>query len=136
MSFFLTGTFFFFLLFVIGLFFVPVLVFRSLSVKSNSKYHNKRIEIDGIWFDSMKEGATYQNLKLLKKTGAIRSFERQEEYPLVVNGQMICKYRCDFRVVWKDGRIEIWDVKGFRTREYRIKKKLMAAIHKIEILEI
>ncbi|WP_307189850.1 DUF1064 domain-containing protein [Geomicrobium sp. JCM 19037] len=37
--------------------------------KRRSKYHNKRVEVDGITFDSKREARYYQDLMLRKRLG-------------------------------------------------------------------
>lgn len=102
--------------------------------KGESKYHNRRTVIDGINFHSRKEGARYEELKLLVKAGAINDLELQPRYPLVVNGVKIATYVGDFRYT-EDGEQIIEDTKGFETREYKLKKKLMLALYGITINE-
>lgn len=60
----------------------------------------------------------------------------QVPFALEINGNLICKYVCDFRYVDIDGRTVTEDAKGMRTREYTLKKKLMKAIHGIDIHEV
>lgn len=100
----------------------------------HSKFNAKVVWVDGIRFDSTWEGKRYSQLKLLERTGDISDLRLQIEYPLECNGVHICKYIADF--VYNRGGIEIVeDAKGFITPEYRIKRKLMQAIHGIDILE-
>jgi len=109
-----------------------------MPVKKRSKYGNRKVIVDGILFDSMKEARVYSNLKLLQQAGQVASFERQFTYMLAVNGAKICKYIADFVVYYPDGKKEVWDVKSEITKKhpvYRLKKKLMLAIHGIDIVE-
>ena len=98
------------------------------------KYHNIRTEVDGIVFDSKKESARYSDLKLLLQAGAISDLKLQVSFPLVVNDVKIGVYRCDFAYD-ENGHRKIEDVKGVKTKEYVIKKKLMLALYGIEIFE-
>ena len=90
--------------------------------------------IDGIVFDSAKEAKRYWELKQM----GVWPIELQPKFELVVNGVHICDYRADFayEVPYSGGQRVIEDVKGMKTREYRIKKKLMKAIHNIDIQEV
>src|SRR5512146_10268 len=100
------------------------------------KYHAKRMEIDGHLFASKAEGNRYLELKLLQSVGEIKDLELQVPFKLEVNGILIARYVADF--VYHDcatGKAVVEDCKGFRTREYRIKKKLMFALHHIVIFE-
>ena len=100
-----------------------------------SKYHARRTQVDGHWFDSAKEAARYRALRLLEQAGAIHDLELQPAYPMRVNGRLICTYRADFRYV-EDGRVLIVeDVKGVKTPVYRLKAKLLQALYGIEVRE-
>jgi hypothetical protein len=101
------------------------------------KYRNKKTVIDGISFDSSKEARRYQELLLLERTGVIQNLRRQVRFPLSVNGQLICTYVSDFCYV-ENGHEVTEDVKSSYTRKlpvFRIKSKLMRAIHGIAIRE-
>ena len=95
------------------------------------------MEVDGIIFDSKKEAYHYRDLKLREHAGEIQALELQPAFDIVINDQKICTYRADFRFFdIKLKRTIITDVKGFKTPVYRLKKKLMRAVHRIEIEEI
>jgi len=99
------------------------------------KYGNKRTEVDGFTFDSKAEAARWQQLTLLQRAGEIRNLQRQVSYPIVVNGVKVCTYCADF--VYEDARGNriTEDTKGVKTPAYNLKKKLMKAVHGIDILE-
>lgn len=101
-----------------------------------AKYRNRKTMVDGIEFDSQKEAHRWGVLKLRAYAGEITELERQVRFPLRVNGQEICCYIADFtyREAQKPGLV-VEDSKGIKTRDYLLKKKLMSAIHGIEILE-
>lgn len=104
---------------------------------ARAKYGNKKVSIDGKKFDSKAEGARYVELKRLQEGGVISDLKTQEEFALPVNGALICKYRADFCYVDVDGSRVVEDVKGGPvTPVYTLKKKLMKAIHGIEIKEV
>lgn len=90
--------------------------------------------VDGIRFGSTAEADFFIKIRPLQKKGVI--IERQINYSLSVNGVKITTYRADFVLRWPDGTIEVYDVKGYRTREYEIKRKLMHACLGIQIIEI
>ena len=48
-----------------------------------NKYHNEKIIIDGIEFDSKLEGRRYQQLKLLERANEIKALKRQVPYILI-----------------------------------------------------
>jgi hypothetical protein len=101
----------------------------------HSKYHNVRTVIDGITFASKKEARKYQELNILKTAGDLVSIEMQVAFRIVYENILICKYIADFVTYDKNGIRHVIDTKGFRTREYIIKKKLVKAFYGIDIEE-
>lgn len=110
-----------------------------------SKYRNVRCELDGERFDSKKEMRRYSELLLLQKAGEIRGLTRQFSYLLQVNSVLCAMYRSDFVYFERQRKIaDTWcwiveDVKSPITRKnpvYVLKRKLMKAIHGIEIREM
>lgn len=97
-----------------------------------SKYRANKIEIDGIKFDSQKEGDYYNELKLRLQAGEIRGFCRQAEFILAPN----LRYKADFIVFNNDGTAEIIDVKGFKTQVYKDKKKVFEDKFNLKIKEV
>ena len=107
-----------------------------------SKYHNRKVEIDGIKFDSIKEGE-HLELKLLLKAGKIRDLQLQVEFELIPKqtGEQACKYKADFVYHMADtGKMVVEDVKGYKEgaayQLFSIKRKLMLWRHGIKIVEI
>ncbi len=104
-----------------------------------SKYNAKRVELDGIKFASKREASRYAELKLLERIGEIVELECQPRYPLTLNGVKLATYVADFRyrrVVSGESVVEDVKSKPTITDVYRIKKKLMLAIHGIELNEV
>lgn len=105
--------------------------------KPRKKYKNKSVEVDGITFDSALEARRYQDLKLLQFSGAIRDLEVHRAFRIEVGGMLICSYEADFcYTMVPSGLFVVEDTKGYVTPEYKLKKKLMKAVHKIDIREI
>jgi hypothetical protein len=104
----------------------------------SSKYHNRKTLYQGIRFDSQKEFRRYQELLLMEQAGAIRHLELQPQYDFVINGKKLKHYyQADFRYEEvSTGQMVTEDVKGFRTKEYSLKKELVEALYGIEIIEI
>ena len=118
-----------------------------------SKYHAKKITIDGNTFDSRKEYRRFCELSLLQRAGAITDLQRQVEFVLIpaqrepdtigVCGgvkkgktlELAVKYVADF-VYRENGKTIVEDTKGFKTKDYIIKRKLMLWVHGIRIKEI
>ncbi|CAI1246733.1 Protein of uncharacterised function (DUF1064) [Serratia ficaria] len=96
------------------------------------KYGNKKTVVDGFTFDSKKEAAYYGQLKLRQRAGDIVMFLRQ--VPFHLPGGV--KYVADFVVFRADGVVEVIDVKGVRTAEYRVKKKLVEHHYPITVIEV
>jgi len=102
------------------------------------KYRNTKTVIDGVTFDSKKESARYADLKLLQKTHKISDLTLQPKFDIVINGVKVCSYVADFSYV-ENGVKVVEDVKSEVTRKlpaYRLKNKLMRAVHGIAIREI
>ena len=99
------------------------------------KYNNKKVSIDGRTFDSKLEASRYVQLKRLEEGGVITGLQCQVPFALEINGHLICKYIADFAYVDIDKHRVIEDAKGMRTREYQLKRKLMRAIHGIDVIE-
>jgi hypothetical protein len=110
-----------------------------------AKYGNRKVTTpDGLTFDSQREHGEWVKLEALARRGAIQGLERQVPFDLKVNGVKVCRYVADFQ--WTErcdcpdhtstGRRVVADAKGMRTPVYRLKAKLMKAIHGIDILEL
>lgn len=107
--------------------------------RTSNKYHAVKTAIDGFTFASKAEARRYSHLKLLARIGEIADLELQPKFDFVVNGMKVCSYVADFRYRdVKTGAVIIEDVKSqpTRTKEYRIKKKLMKAVHGIDVIEV
>ncbi len=94
-----------------------------------SKYHNKRVMVDGIHFDSQKEADYYSELKLRLHAGEIKGFCRQPEFILIegFGNQRPETYRADFVVFHLDETADVIDTKGTETEVFKIKKKQFRA---------
>jgi hypothetical protein len=98
--------------------------------KGESKYRNKKVEIDGTTFHSKAEANRYLELKLLEKGGKIKDLVLQPRFPMHVNGHKICTYVADFKYTDTDTNVlVVEDVKGFETDIFKLKAKLFAATH-------
>jgi|RhiMethySRZTD1v2_1073278.scaffolds.fasta_scaffold158107_6 uncharacterized protein DUF1064 len=104
------------------------------------KYNARGRWIEDHWFPSKAEGDRYEQLVELARAGTIDSLVLQPAWRCVVNGVLVCTYRADFQYRINPGRLGqrtlIEDVKGMVTKEYRIKKRLVEALHPIEIIEL
>lgn len=123
------------------------------------KYGNKKIVYNGETFDSKKEYNRWLELKLLERSGKITDLQRQVKYVLIPaqyervtkfdkkkkelvekKGKCLereCSYIADF-FYWdvENEKEVVEDTKGFRTKDYIIKRKLMLHTHGIRIVEV
>lgn len=106
------------------------------------KYRSKKTSVDGLVFDSRREAARWQELRLLERAGSITELERQVSYTLIPPqriGKRVAEravtYIADFRYR-ENGETVVEDAKGMRTRDYIIKRKLMLYVHGIRIREV
>lgn len=94
------------------------------------KYGNRKTVVDGIKFDSKLEAKRYSELKLLEKAGVIKGLELQPKFRLIPtfrkNGKTYrgITYIADFAYYDENERYIVEDVKGYKTKEYQIKRKL------------
>lgn len=98
-------------------------------------------------YDSKKEKHRVDLLKLLEKQGEISNLKEQVKFELipsqyeVINGkkrclEKSCSYIADFTYCDVYGNFIVEDTKGFRTKDYIIKRKLMLSVHGIRIKEV
>lgn len=107
-----------------------------------SKYNARKVRLDGITFDSKVEAKRYAELLMLERAGAISDLKRQVEFTLIpaqkIDGKCVeraCKYKADF-VYTENGKRVVEDVKGLKTKDYIIKRKLMLYVHGVRIKEV
>lgn len=122
------------------------------------KYGNRQVEYDGYTFDSKKEAIRWAELKLMERSGQITDLKRQIRFDLIPmlreesteryvrgpkKGQLKpgkilerpTYYIADF-VYTEDGKTVAEDAKGFKTKDYMLKRKMMLWIHGIRIREV
>lgn len=127
-----------------------------------AKYKNKKMSVNGLSFDSIKEGKRYIHLLEKERNGEISSLQTQVKYVLIPSqyelyerygkkGQKLkdgrrmvereCAYIADF--VYVDnatGETVVEDVKGYRRdgayNIFVIKRKLMLKEHGIKLKEV
>lgn len=111
-----------------------------------NKYNARKVAVDGIAFDSVREARRYKELKLMQQAGKISDLRLQVPFELVPaqyehSGEVYTKgkhkgqpkrgkciekavvYRADF-VYTENGRQIVEDAKGMPTKDYIIKRKL------------
>ena len=112
-----------------------------------SKYRNKkarRVTASGkmITFDSQKEAARFMRLELMNTFNEISEFKLQPQFTLQEaykkpDGEQVraIRYQADFSYRDSGGELVVEDVKGVKTQEYILKKKLMHERYGITIKE-
>ena len=109
----------------------------------NRYYGTKKVEFEGITFDSKVEAQRYQILREAQNKGLISDLKLQEVFTLIpkqteaVEVKLKTKtkivqefrehpvtYAADF-VYTKDGKEVVEDIKGFPTEDYILKRKMM-----------
>lgn len=95
-----------------------------------SKYNARKTVRNGIEFDSKAEAEYYVYLQEKLNTGEILSVKLQPRFELMSAFEKDGKkyraieYVADFEIVHPNGKVEIVDVKGMMTPDFRIKRKL------------
>lgn len=129
-------------------------------MRSRSKYHSKKVNVNGIDFDSKKEAARYRELVLLERAGRIQNLQTQVKFVLIPaqyeryerispkTGKRLqdgvraiekeISYIADF-VYTENGKRVVEDVKGYKKGTaysvFTIKRKMMLYFHNIRIKE-
>ncbi len=112
---------------------------QTLLPGGGNKYHAERTQVDGFWFASRAEAARYQVLRDWERCGEIHDLVLQPAFTLTVAGQRIGTYTPDF--IYREtatGRVICEDVKSpaTKTEAYGLRKKLLKALHGIEVTEV
>jgi hypothetical protein len=116
---------------------------------STQKYQARSIRVDGILFDSRREAARYQELKLLKAAGLISDLEIHPGFPLQVlelhkpgppwTIHTVGMFHADFRYFSKQAQcwiVEDVKSKPTKTEAYQLRKKIVEAVHGFTITEV
>ena len=99
--------------------------------KKPNKYNARKTTVCGRTFDSKREADYYLEILARKQAGEILRIGFQPQYTLLEGfkdntgkNQKPITYTADFLVEYDDGRREVVEVKGMRTRDYLLRKKL------------
>lgn len=109
-----------------------------------NKYRNTPTTVDGIRFASKHEAQRWQELRLMERAGEICDLQRQVPFDLIPalrkpDGTMQLKARYIADFVYYDNRKRqkiVEDAKGYPSKEYQLKKKLVYWIHGYYIQEV
>ena len=99
--------------------------------KKANKYNARKTTVCGHTFDSRREAEIYLDLLSRKQHGEVLRIGFQPQYTILEGfrdntgkKQRPITYTADFFVAYADGRNEVIEVKGVRTRDYLLRKKL------------
>ena len=101
---------------------------KNFTTAKESKYHAKKVEIEGVQFDSKKEAQLWARLQNLQRMGVISELQRQVRFELVPKqkDERAVYYVADY--VFKEGdKLVVADCKSSMTKKlpsYIIKRKL------------
>lgn len=127
---------------------------KYYKTQKGNKYNNRKVFVDGVQFDSVKEGRRWRDLLLMEQSGIIDNLRRQVTYTLIppqdirdrrtgkhLRTERAVKYVADFVYTDnRDGQTIVEDVKGYKGGTayalFKLKKKLMLYLFQIEVMEI
>lgn len=101
---------------------------------TSRKYRNIPVIVDGVSFPSKREADRWQNLRLLERAGRISDLQRQVPFRMEINGYLICRLIVDFAYKNNAGELVAEDAKGVRTPTFRLKAKLLKALHGLDVV--
>ena len=109
-----------------------------------NKYGARKIEIDGHVFPSKRESEYYLLYKDMLKRGEIAKLELQPKFTLIPSfkgkdgktERSVC-YTADFRLTFPDGRQRVVEVKGYKTRDYVLRRKMFKWFNRdVDFIEV
>lgn len=130
---------------------------RTIKRKKGTKYNNKKVEVDGVVYDSKREYERWLLLKDAEEQGIITDLQRQVKFeliPAVIEEyveHLKTKDKIKTRVLqrpitytadacyYKDGEYIVEDLKvspKVKTDKYILKNKMMFALKGIRIKEV
>lgn len=106
-------------------------IMRLVRAQNRNKYNARKTTVCGRTFDSKREAEVYLILREKLRLGEIKHLECQPTYTLLERfrdnqgkQQKPITYTPDFLVEYDDGQREVIEVKGVKTRDYLLRKKL------------
>jgi hypothetical protein len=103
--------------------------------KRTNRYKSARVRAYGKKFKSLPEAQRYVELYKLQLAGQISNLETSVRIPIFINNVLICYYIADFVYLTRAGEKIIEDKSGRMTELYMLKKKLLAAVHGVRVIE-
>jgi hypothetical protein len=108
-----------------------------------NKYHNKKVTVDGLTFDSIKEANRWKELRLMERAGKITGLSRQLRIEIVPKTKLhrARHYVADFVYFDKEhGKTTYEDVKGYKKglayQMFTLKRDILYWRHGIEVTEV
>lgn len=106
-------------------------------MRRTSKYSAIKSTRDGQTFASRAEARRYDLLKRRVEQGEISDLTCHPSWELEANGVRIGRYTADFSYT-QNGALVVEDVKSAptRTTDYRLRVKLLFALHGVSVIEV
>jgi hypothetical protein len=101
-----------------------------------NKFGNKKVVVDNIGFDSKREAARYNELKLMRNAELISSIDVHPVYPIYIKDMKVCDVVLDFAyTIFKDSVPVHEDVKspGTNTALSKLKRKMVEAYYGFKV---
>ena len=102
---------------------------HNFTRRNTHKFNARAVVIDGIRFDSTKEGRYYGELKLRQQAGEVLCFLRQ--VPIHLPGQT--RLVIDFLEFHTDGTVHFTDTKGVQTETFKLKRRQVEDLYPFDI---
>ncbi len=117
---------------------------QNIYVKTPSKknkFNARQAYYKGRIYASLREAKFCHELDIKKARGIIKDYRVQCNFPIVINGILVCTMRLDYVVLYADGKNRYVDTKGINdegeavtaTSVFYLKKKLVEAYYGITI---
>ena len=102
---------------------------HNFTRRSKHKFNARAVVIDGIHFDSAKEGRYFSELKLRQQAGEVLCFLLQ--VPIHLPGQT--RLVVDFLDFHADGSVHFVDAKGVQTETFKLKRRQVEDLYPFDI---
>lgn len=106
---------------------LPMKLYKQLGLKRSKYGARKTTCAQGHKHDSKREAEYCNELAFKVKIGAIKHYDCQYNFELWVRSSLITIHKVDF-LVNTGASVEAHEVKGFETRDWKLRKKLFEAL--------
>lgn len=97
--------------------------------RKGNKYGAQQRTYKGVSYPSIREAKYAEELDIRVMAGDLKEWRRQIPFDLVVNGVKICRYTIDFLEIDSKGNETYTEVKGYATRDWKLRWKLFEALY-------